>query len=110
MTVGELKEYLENYDDEQVILIGTQPAYPLAFHLEGTASYADREVECPDHEGYLLDHDPECEAAYEADEEDGPDSELSDYKVVWLIVSEGSPTDRSPYAPRWLWDEDGWDR
>lgn len=105
MKVGELKELLEEYEDDQVIFLAHQPSWPLCLNIGGVASWGDRERECPDHEGYVIDHDPECVAAHEDDVDH--ESETADEKVVWLIGGD-HPYDRSPYAPRWLWDGEGW--
>lgn len=103
MKVGELKELLEEFeDDEADVLIGTQPHWPLAFHVIGVTSFGDREVECPDHEGYLLEHDEECRERFEAD--NTAEDPNSDQRALWIVSAEGSPYDRNPYAPRWLWD------
>lgn len=107
MNVGELKELLENFeDDEAMVLIGIQPSWPLCHGVAGVTSFGEREVECPDHKGYLLEHDKECMARFEAD--NNAEEPSSDQRAVWVVASEGHPYDRSPYAPRWLWEEGGW--
>lgn len=108
MTVGQLKELLEDLDvdDDTLVYIGHQPSWPLCFGVAGVTHWAQRERECPDHEGYLVEHDPDCLEAYGDPEETG--DEHSDERVLWIVLSDGSPYERSPYAPRWLWDEGGW--
>lgn len=106
MKVGELKTLLEDYEDDQEILIAYQPSWPLAVNIAHVSSFGDRERECPDHEGYLIDHDPECVENNTPDDDD-EDSPLADEKVLW-IVGGNHPYSRSPYAPRWLWGGEGW--
>lgn len=113
MNVGELKELLEECDDEQVVFVGHQPSWPLCMSVAGIRHKGEeRETECPLHEGYLVHHSfrnpntdayEQCDAAPEEEDEDDGD-EQSDRNAVWIVAGD-HPWDRSPYAPRWLWEE-----
>lgn len=85
MTVGELKERLEDFDDELEIRLATQPSWPLRFRLAGVTS---------DEEAFEYSYTPE-----EQDERGGEPSE----NFLWLVEG-GTPHDESPYAPRYVWD------
>lgn len=95
-TVAELIAHLEDFDPDAIVRIAHQPSWPLAEVVGNvtTDEDADDERECPDHEGYLVDHDPDCAAAYaEAAAEDvGP-------QIVWIVAG-GAHHSESPYAPR----------
>jgi hypothetical protein len=92
MKVRDLIELLENYDDDADVMVAHQPSYPLAETLAGVASNDDREAECPEHDGYLVGH-AGCDLEPESDDE----------TIVWLVAG-GHHWDRSPYAPRWVFD------
>lgn len=110
MRLSELIEKLEELredngpDWDPHVYSGHQPSYPLAMGIAGVVHWSERERECPDHEGYLVDHDPDCREAYPPEEV----GEYDDESVLWIVLSDGSPYERSPYAPRWLWEEGGW--
>jgi len=87
MTVGQLKQLLEDYDDDRPILAVHQPSWPLAENIVGLAVYENRY----DENGDNVDADP---ADVDGDEDATP---------VWLVVS-GHQWDRSPYGPRWAFD------
>lgn len=111
MKVGELRELLEAVEDDSLeVYIGTQPSWPLCFGVAGVRHpNEEREVECPVHEGYLVNHqfrNPTTNL-YEhcgAEPEEEEDEDGSDRNAVWIVSSDGHPWDRSPYAPRWLWE------
>ena len=90
VTVGDLIAALENYDPETPVMIGHQPSWPLAETVAGVVGPDDRET-C-----HLADHE-ECdlEDGYHVDDE-GPET-------VWLVAG-GHAWDRSPYAPRAIFD------
>ena len=108
MLLSELRERLEELEDldgDTPVYIGHQPNWPLALNVAGIIHFQDQEIECPDHEGYLLEHDQDCLNNYE-----DPDGELpfdDDRRALWIVGGE-HPYDRSPYAPRFLWQEEGW--
>ena len=110
MKVGELKELLEQFDDEQEVMIAHQPNWPLAEVLSTVTTEADREeeIECEEHPDYLVGHSfrnpdtgeyEQCRWEPEAD----PD-EVED-RTVWLVAG-GHKWDASPYAPRWVFGDD----
>jgi hypothetical protein len=43
MTVGELKEYLENFDDEAEVRIMSQPSWPFEYSIDSVKSREDFE-------------------------------------------------------------------
>lgn len=108
MNIGELRELLEeleDLDDDTPVFVAHQPSWPLCLNLAGVIHWSQRERECPDHEGYLVDHNEECALEYpERLDELDPSA---DERAVWLVGGD-HPHDRSPYAPRWLWEEGGW--
>ena len=57
-TVGELREYLEQFEDDAPIMLAHQPSWPLAEVLQDvrTAEDEDEEIECEEHDGYLVGH------------------------------------------------------
>ena len=105
MKVGELREMLEDVGDDHLeVYIGHQPQYPICLGVAGIRHpNEEREVECPVHEGYLVGHSLNCSA--EPDDDDDGGNDLDDHRIVWIVASDGSPYERSPYAPRWLWGE-----
>jgi hypothetical protein len=83
MNVGELRELIEDLDDEVVLRIGTQPSWPLAFTVRSIVTPGAIE------EYREYDGNPDG-----GDERDG---------FVWIVTGD-HPYDESPYAPRILWD------
>lgn len=100
-TVGDLREYLEQFEDDAPIMIAHQPSWPLAEVLQDvrTAADEDEEIECPLHDGYLVGH-------YDRENKQictwQPEETESEDNTVWLVAG-GHHYDRSPYAPRTLW-------
>ncbi len=84
MKVQELRELLENYEDNDVVLIAHQPSWPLQEVLQSVVSTEEIEVEEEEVEGIDANEDEE-------------DEELPRY--VYLVAG-GHPYDTSPYAPR----------
>jgi hypothetical protein len=76
-TVQDLLDLLEGYDPDTPVMIAHQPGWPLAETLAGVAH---------------RDHDDDLDA-----EDHGDD-------ILWLVAG-GHPWDRSPYAPRWVFDD-----
>jgi hypothetical protein len=103
MTVGELVDLLDAYDEDTPVMIAHQPNYPLAETLGGAVHTSDRDrgdVECALHGGYLVGHLVDGEpCGWEPDEEHCDDDE----PCVWLVAG-GHAWDRSPYAPRWVFE------
>lgn len=83
-TIGELREMLEQYEDDQPVRIAFQPSWPLAARVAAVSSAEDFE-----------DPDEGEEDNYEREGERG--------RTVWLAASEGVPYDEHPYAPRGAW-------
>jgi hypothetical protein len=79
MKVGELLELLEQMNPETEVMIAHQPSWPLAEQVV---------------------------AVIPSEEGPGPevDEEVDECPVVWL-VADGHARDRSPYAPRWVFDQ-----
>jgi hypothetical protein len=84
MNVGELREALEDLDDEVEIRLATQPNWPLAFNIRAVVTPAD-----------IVDY---RETEDETEVEDETEDEL-----VWIVAGD-HPWDGSPYAPRVLWN------
>jgi len=99
MTVADLISTLEDYDPSATVMIAHQPSWPLAEILGGVAGPQDNEQNqaCPEHDGWLIGH-PGCD--YEPNEDE---DEAAAENVVWLVAG-GHAYDRSPYAPRWVFE------
>lgn len=100
-TVGDLIAYLEDLDPEAPVMIAHQPNWPLAEVVRGVVSPADREIECPVHEGYLVDHGYRGEDGEYHRCTESPVSDSETDNTVWLVAG-GHHHSRSPYAPRWV--------
>lgn len=97
-TVGELREYLEQFEDDAPIMIAHQPSWPLAEVLQDvrTAEGEDEEIECEEHPDYLVghyDHENSRTCTWT------PECEEETDNTVWLVAG-GHKWDGSPYAPR----------
>lgn len=79
MTVGELREHLEGYEEEQEIRVAFQPSWPLRARIQHVTS--GEEVH-----GELYD------------DEDA--KEIADF--VWIAVDQVGG-DENPYAPKGAW-------
>ncbi len=77
MNVGNLRQLLEGYDDEQEVVLAFQPSWPLAFQLGNVVADSERDV----HD----DSDPEDEGEEQDDR-------------LWLVA--GDSARPNPYAPR----------
>jgi hypothetical protein len=93
MNVGELRELLEDYEDDVEVAIATQPAWPLAFEV-----------------GEVIEIDPHVPED-EDEEDEEPENELGDMDrdhhdgkhIVWITTGSGLWPD--PYAPRRLFGD-----
>lgn len=83
MTVRELKEVLEDFNDDAEVRIAEQPSYPLQSTIRGCCT--DREARERDEEEYG-----------EGNEPGGSDD------IVFIV--EGSQVYDTPYAPRGAFD------
>ena len=97
-TVGDLREYLEQFEDDAPIMIAHQPNWPLAEVLADvrTAEGEDEEIECEEHPDYLVghyDHEAGATCSWTPECEEPVDN------TVWLVAG-GHKWDASPYAPR----------
>lgn len=80
MNVAELRELLDQYDDDAPVRVAYQPSWPLRGHVVGVVAHAD------------LADDPD-EAA-----------DVDDADVVWVAVEQvGGSAGENPYAPRDVW-------
>lgn len=109
MNVGELKELLEQVEDDELpVFIGHQPSWPICLSVAGVRHPdEEREICCPIHEGYLIHHQFRNEdGEYESCDELPEDEEETDEnrKAVWIVGGD-HPYGRSPYAPAWLWED-----
>ena len=100
LTVGDMLDLLAHHDPRTPVLIAHQPSWPLAEVLAGVV---DRECrvddrECEEHDGFLVGH---AGCSWTPNDEDDADGD-----AVWLVAG-GHPYDRSPYAPRWVFDSAG---
>jgi hypothetical protein len=115
MKVGELKELLEQVEDDDLpVYIGHQPSWPLCLNVAGVRHPDDDEEPpaCSDHPDSYVGHiiteaqadeeQAKGEVCHGEPEED--ERKEDDRQAVWLIGGD-HPWDRSPYAPRWLWEE-----
>jgi len=105
-TVGELRELLEEFEDEAPLLLAYQPNYPLAYQLAGVTE-EEPQCECDallevepitDSADRLrivqgLEHHPRCPV--EREESETP-------RTVWLL--QGDHTDRPYDVPENLWE------
>lgn len=85
MNVGELREALEDLDDEVVLRIATQPNWPLRFGVRSIITPGD-----------LIEYNERENEDHLDDEDDGP-------QFVWIVTGD-HPHDESPYASKDLWD------
>jgi hypothetical protein len=88
MTVGELRELLEDESEDAVVRIVHQQSYPLQEVVGGVAS--SREIFDAE-EG----EEEEATAATDADQ---------DETSILYLVANGHPERDSPYGPRGAWD------
>ena len=88
MNVRELIELLDDYDPEAPVLIAHQPSWPLAEVVAGVVE--------DDPDRYLEDRDSDPD-------EDQPDTDEDGARAVWIVAG-GHPYERSPYAPKWIFD------
>ena len=80
MNVAQLRDLLESYDDDAIVMIAHQPAWPLAETVAAVCTLDDVAD---------VDDDPEDP------DRDNPDA---DRNVVWIVAG-GQRSDPSPYAP-----------
>lgn len=85
MNVGQLRDMLENYDDDQDVMIAYQPSWPLAAELADVTTLED--LGLPEAELDGLHHG------------DKPD-------VVWFVAG-GAPYP-DPYAPGVVFGDNVW--
>lgn len=90
MNVGELKEMLEDVDDDLEVRIAAQPSWPLRFTL--------RSVVTP--EAFA---EARAQEAWDAGVE-RPDDEEPDEDANFLWIVQGDHPSESPYAPRIIWE------
>ena len=89
MTVGLMRELLENFEDDVEVRLATQPSWPLAFRVAGIVDSKDvNEFADPD------EYDPD-----NVDEENDPGAE-----ICWIVEGGHPNQPESPYAPRWVFD------
>lgn len=108
MTVGELREALEDLEDDVEVRIATQPSWPLAFHIGNVwvpSQYEDVEAERRQEryedlreEGMSIE---DADALLDEEFEDEDDDDQA--KFVWIATGDGNCSDY-PYAPRYAWD------
>ena len=85
-TVRDLREMLQDYDDDTEVLIVHQESWPLALVVDRMVSDDEIAADSDVYDERVLDE-------READEDaDGPG-------VVWIVAG-GHPWDRSPYGPK----------
>ncbi len=101
-TVGDLRDYLEEFEDDQPVMIAHQESWPLAEVVRDIRTVEPEEVVCEEHPDYLVGHtlrDADgnfiglCPWQPEEDEEDPAN------QIVWIVAG-GHHWDLSPYAPR----------
>lgn len=113
MRVGELKELLEDVDDELELRIAHQPNWPLALTVAGVRVPGDDfEVPCPYHNDFLVGHVIDAKQAEDVGfvegepcPEEPEDDPREGRQHVW-IVGIDHPWDESPYAPRWVFQDE----
>lgn len=86
MKVHELRDLLEDYDDNADVLIAHQPSWPLQEVVQRVVSTDE-----------LQDEMEPSDEDYDDDDEDLRAS------TVYLVAG-GHPYDGSPYAPRACWE------
>ena len=115
MKVGQLRELLDGVDDETEIRVAWQPSWPLAASLGGVRVPGDDadEATCPEHPDYYVGHtisqaQQNLEDGFVAGETcdcEPEDDERDRREHVWLVQGD-HPWDESPYAPRWVFQDD----
>ncbi len=98
MRVGQLRELLEDLDDEVEVMIASQPSWPLAHHVSGAVLVGCDEERIDELEraldAYDLDGDEGAEVRRELEQlrRDG-----NQKQVLW--IAEGSHPYDDPYLP-----------
>jgi hypothetical protein len=110
MTVEELRELLEEFEDGAEIRIATQPSWPLQFRIAGVVG---EEIDYEEMEGeWQLEHEDcdgvrfdtnVCETHNTSLDETINENEDEAPQVVY-VVEGGHPSDDSPYASSELWN------
>lgn len=105
MTVQELIEQLEQYDEDTEVLIVTQPAWPLRFNVSHIVASSELGTDEDDDESFDAFHrrcdgfrwgSDRCEYC----EEDRPDEPDPDEKPEIVYIVEGGHPYDNPYGPR----------
>lgn len=101
MNVGQLREMLEDYDDDQPVRVATQPNWPLRLTVS-TVKVNEPEMDADTEEAHMeaLRSGNHALAASILAEHNGE-------PIVWLIAADHPSGDESPYAPRELFNA-GW--
>lgn len=94
MTVGMLRQLLEELEDDVPIIMVHQPTYPILEDIKGVADSRQIDV-CEDECGHIMDIHNEggctmCDCPYVGEQVD----------PIYYLVCDGSPYDINPYGPR----------
>lgn len=97
-TVRELREALENYDDEMEVMIVHQPGWPLREVLGGLYEPGNTGCEeCDQEQGAPIHTDEEHEEYHKYEGSD-------DGQVLYLVANGHPDSPRSPYGSKEAWD------
>jgi hypothetical protein len=115
MNVGELRELLEGVEDDVELRIAWQPSWPLAGTVAGVRCPGDDSDEqtCPEHPDYYTGHiiqprQQNLEEGFVAGEvcDCEADEDERDRRQHCWIVQGDHHWDESPYAPRWVFEDE----
>jgi hypothetical protein len=84
MTVAELIQLLEQYDEDAEIRVAFQPSWPLRARVQNVIASDE-----------VVDEDDEDEDPAAADQRGE--------NIVWIAVDQVSQYDENPYAPKTVW-------
>lgn len=120
MTVGDLLTLIEDLPPNTELRVAHQPSWPLALTISTIRTPDDTDEEfqlCPDHPDYYIGHiisprkhDPEHDPPFICDTPcpslpDPEDDTREGRQHVWIVAID-HPYNESPYAPRWVFEED----
>jgi len=91
MLVQELRELLEELNDEWEVRLAHQPTWPLAHHIKGVVKFPDEE-----------EYDEDELSVEELEEIENGEVDI-ETPIVWIVACQGNCSDH-PYAPKELWD------
>lgn len=103
ITVGELKDILNQFEDDQEIMAVHQPSWPLREVIKGVWDpYMNGDEECDDGCQHVAGNHNEKDGCMDCDCGWYPNP---DEKKVLLLVVDGCPMEINPYGPKEAFDD-----